>query len=145
MATNTANKSKIYSLFCLFIFFVICFCFYPYGFAKELQFRWDANNPSENVTTYRIYWSMASENYNTFDMEEIPVSSLGDPNSPRWALSIEDPSSDEFFYFVCTALDSEGLESVYSDPVVTLVSGASNGNGDGGGGGGGCIITVIMP
>ena len=139
MVTIAANKAKITNSISFLIYLTFCIGFSSQSSAAELTFKWDANHPSENVIAYRIYWSMASENFNTFDMEEIPVSRLNDQNNPRWTLTIKDPSKDEFFYFVCTAFDNEGFESVFSDTVVTLVSETSDGND------GGCIIEVIRP
>jgi len=101
-------------LLILSVFVALFLSYQPTLHAANYSFQWDANDSSDNVVAYRIYWSTTSESYNSSDMEELLETSLSDPNNPQWTITIPDPPAGEFYYFVCTAVDDENLESVYS-------------------------------
>jgi len=86
---------------------------------------WDANDPSESVTEYRLYYDtdQTGEPYTGTGLNEgdshisIPVSSLADPNNPEF--TVTDLSAGQTYWFVLTAFN--GNESGYSNEVSLAV------------------------
>ena len=108
------------------------------GTAATFNFQWNANHLNDEVKAYRIYWSTTVGSYLIGQSKYIPIdpadpdfdsgivmvkdgitSSIStfphDADQYRYTLdeaSLEEGSS---YFFVATAIDSDGFESIYSD------------------------------
>lgn len=78
----------------------------------DVNVGWDANDPSENVTTYRVYYGTASGTYTgSFDVPSAPV----DLNGIQTMLYTLKLQGGKYFTAV-TAINADG-ESGYSNEI----------------------------
>ena len=90
----------------------------------DVTLQWDANT-EPNLAGYRIYYKMDSsgEPYNGIGANEgtspitVPVEDLDNPHNPEFTLT--DLLDGTTYFFVVTAYNIGGLESGYSDEVLT--------------------------
>lgn len=131
--------------------------------AGEVTLAWDPNAES-NLAGYKLYYDgdTDTEMYQGTgaDAGDSPVviylENLTDPDSPVFTLT--GLTDGQYYYFVLTAFDTDGMESDYSDEVGTLVESddtasstseassetsdtSSETVGSSGGSGGGCFIS----
>lgn len=102
--------------------------------AGDVTLAWDANTES-NLAGYKLYYDSDSstEMYQGIGATEgdspVPIylEDLADPDSPIFSLT--GLENGQYYYFVLTAFDTDGLESDFSNEVGTMIS-----DGDGSGG-----------
>ncbi|MBT8489722.1 MAG: fibronectin type III domain-containing protein [Deltaproteobacteria bacterium] len=87
--------------------------------ARKVTLAWDPNDKSENVTGYKVYYRTCSSTYNNCTKaaegpspRDVPVKSLGKPDSPQYTLS---GLQDGVYFFAVTAYSK--TESLYSNEV----------------------------
>ena len=128
--------------------------------SADLTIAWDPNSEPD-VSAYGIYIQKGAKGppydfLGYIDLNEI------DPANPSYVITgLEDGAE---YYLVVTALDTEGLESVYSNSACARIQGTAQpctdsggadtpptggggsggGSSSGGGGGGGCFIDVLQ-
>jgi hypothetical protein len=141
------------------IILVIFLCLISSGYAAErdVTLQWDESIDAPYLQSYVIYYYTApgdAGSLNTADYaasyklaggSPILLHPLTDPkpitidkSNTQIALHFLDNSKD--YYFVVTAIDTRGLESIPAPEVSTNTSTGSGGGG--GGGGGGCFIAT---
>ncbi len=123
--------------------------------SADLTIAWDPNSEPD-VSAYGIYIRKGAEGppydfLGYIDLNEI------DPANPSFVITGLEEGAE--YYLVMTALDTEGLESVYSNSACARIQGTAQpctdsgggssggGGGSGGGGssgGGGCFIGVLL-
>jgi hypothetical protein len=118
-------------------------------FSADVTIAWDATSEPD-IRGYNIYYQMGTDGPPYYFLENVALQGI-DPGSP----SVEIKGLDDgTYYLVVSAVDTEGLESLYSNSVCTQISdgtaqpcgsnsGDSVGSG-GGGGGGGCLIDSLQ-
>lgn len=101
--------------------------------AMDVTLAWDANTET-NLDGYKIYYSLNQGGpYKGSGSAEgaspilVSLNSLSNPSSPEFTIH---GISEERYYFVVTAFNSEGLESGYSNEVYTEPSTPSALNGE---------------
>lgn len=97
------------------ILFTILFLFVGNVFAKDISLMWDANTEPD-LAGYKLYYGLESGKYD--DPITIPLIDLLDVTNPAYILS--GLSDGVFHYVVATAYDLEGLESDYSNEVLSF-------------------------
>jgi hypothetical protein len=135
--------------------------------AGDVTLAWDPNSES-NLAGYKLYYDGDSDDemYRGTGASEgdspvvIYLDDLSDADSPTFTLT--GLENGQYYYFVLTAFDTDGLESDFSDEVGTLIesetalnkavdnsSDTSSGSetdasGESGGSGGSCFISGVM-
>ena len=85
--------------------------------ATDVSFRWDANSEPD-LAGYRLYRSDTSGAYTQGAfIKEIPCAA----NDTACAAVTDEGVPDGVYYWVVTAYDTEGLESVWSNEVTTTL------------------------
>ena len=108
---NSSKFCKYPGLSLLFI--LVLAILIPSIYAADYTFQWDANHPNDNVIEYRIYYSTVSEDYEGRPYVGVSHDPSNYPATIQHSITISDPPSGQFYYFVCTAWDGN-FESDYS-------------------------------
>lgn len=121
----------------LLIISILFLCFQASGYAADVTLGWDANTEPD-LDGYMVYYKTGSSGP--------PYTGTGatEGNSPIdvrnvMEFTLHGLSDSEVSFFVVTAYDDKGRESVYSNevpPVPTLSGGGTEG------GGGGCFVAT---
>jgi len=129
---------------------IVCLFMAAGAHAYDITLAWDPS-AQMNIAGYNLYARIDNSDYNlvyTLTLDEV------DPANPQFV--VMDLEKTVAYDFVVTALDSDGLESDFSNEVSVLdsevISDVVNNDtvgvvndqihGDGGGGGGGCFISA---
>jgi hypothetical protein len=111
-----------YFLTLLLTCFVTLVCFFNVCLAFDVTLAWDANGETD-IAGYKLYYGNAAGGpYDGADSSSgaspiiIPLSTLSDPASPEVTVY---GLAQGAHYFVLTALNTDGLESGYSNEVST--------------------------
>ena len=84
--------------------------------AQEITLRWDPNSEPD-LAGYHIYHSQVSgSGYVRLNSSLIPTNSFTDSSV----------QTDVTYYYVATAVNQQGLESVFSNEVSTIISGSNS-------------------
>ena len=128
--------------------------------SADLTIAWDPNSEPD-VSAYGIYIRKGAEGPPFDFLGYIELNEI-DPDSPSFVVTGLEEGGE--YYLVVTALDTEGLESVYSNSACARIQGTAQpctdsggadtpptggggsggGSSSGGGGGGGCFIDVLQ-
>lgn len=101
------------------------FCLISTVKAMDISLEWDPNTESD-LAGYKVYYKAGSsgEPYDGTDASQgaspitVAIGDLGDPNDPQYTLTGLD--ENKVYFLVVTAYDTEGMESDYSNEVVTV-------------------------
>ncbi len=143
--------------------FLISLCFVCSGYAAErdITLQWDESIDAPYLQSYKIYYYSTpgdagsldtadyAKSYTLVGESPVLINPLSDPkpitinkNNTQITLHFSDNRKD--YYFVVTAVDTRGLESLPSNEVISetgsedgVISASSEG-----GGGGGCFIAT---
>jgi hypothetical protein len=118
-------------------------------FSADVTIAWDTTSEPD-ISGYNVYYQQGTDGppYNLF--EHIDAQEI-DPANPSIMIT---GLVDGVYYLVVTAVDTAGVESLYSNSACARISGGttqlcttdsgSGGSGSGGGGGGGgCFIGAL--
>lgn len=85
--------------------------------ATDVSFRWEPNT-EQDLAGYRVYRSTTSGNYTQGEyLAEIPCG----PSEISCAEYVDQNVADGTYFWVVTARDTEGLESMWSNEVTSLL------------------------
>ena len=129
--------------------------------SADLTIAWDPNSEPD-VSAYGIFMRKGAEGPPYDFLGYVALNEI-DPANPSFVVTGLEEGT--IYYIVVTALDTEGLESVYSNSACARIqgtaqpctdsgggdtlptggggSGGGSSSGSGGGGGGGCFIGVL--
>jgi hypothetical protein len=145
--------------------FLISLCLVCPGYAaeREITLQWDHSINASNLQSYKIYYytspgdtgSLNTADYAvSYQLEEegpILINPLTDPkpitiNKNNTQITLHFSDATKIYYFVVTAFDMKGLESIPTNEVGSSGSGTGAGSGGSGAGGnsggGGCFIAT---
>lgn len=116
-------------------------------FALDVNLAWNAN-PESDIAGYAVYQSSGAPGPPYELIDDLLLDDLVDPGQPQIRITDLDESSR--YYFVVTAYDESGNESLFSNEVCVKIENAtiadctpSSDSGGGGGGSGGCFISSL--
>jgi hypothetical protein len=113
---------------------------------------WDAN-AEQNIAGYEVYYQKWSSGPPFDYFGYVALQDLADPGNP--SATITDLEDDTDYYFVITAVNTEGIESAFSNSTCAEIGAGtgqpcgagdaapSDNGGGGGGGGGGCFLNAL--
>jgi len=99
--------------FLLGVFLCLIFCVGPIN-AAEVKLGWD-KSVEPDVIGYKIRYGNESGKYEA--MIDVPSNTLVDGENPSY--TVENLLDGRFYFFVATAYDTGGLESLYSNEVMS--------------------------
>ncbi|HBB16503.1 MAG: hypothetical protein A3J94_14595 [Syntrophus sp. RIFOXYC2_FULL_54_9] len=166
IATHVPNimKSILYLKMATVMFFLsLCLICPSYAAERDVTLQWDESIDAPYLQSYRIYYYTTSGDLGSLDIADYAVSYALAGGAPILINPLTDPKpitidknnthitvhfsdASKIYYFVATAVDTEGLESIPTAEVTfsttTIPPTTTTIPPTNGGGGGGCFIAT---